>query len=603
MDKTVLGGVLSFVAEGIIVFNERGEITQLNPHASLLLDYTTDELSGKHVDSALSVHFDETPLALEETVFQTVFVSKKIFSVPRGKTAYLQSKSGRTFPVFISARSIGTESTLQGVVVFRDITTEKALENYKKNTAERLSTLTPFLQRTATGDFLSGVNVPEKEDEFTELFVGLKLMVDDLREVEKQRERDQAEKIEAIKKTEEERRTLSEQYSKELEKKVEEKTKELSQSKLHIETIVENLTSGLLEFDSEFTLLRMNQAAEDLLGISRAEVIGKQITPKDIDKDRWQALVQVSYPALAPTAKKIRREATGLNADVNELTIHHPLERELQVITAPIIDPSTGERRGFVKGIRDITREKMIARSKSEFISIAAHQLRTPLSAIKWTIHMVINGDLGPLNPSQVKLLTNGYETNEKMIQLVNDLLNVARIEDGRFGYDFKQNDLLKVITGVMGGVKHMSTEKAVTVELVTPPEGLGLFVFDANKTALALQNLVDNAVKYTPAGGKVTVEITKQDQYVHVTVRDTGIGVPQEQLSRLFTKFFRAENALHMQTSGSGLGLYIVKNIILRHGGKFDVQSKEGEGSVFSVTLPTDENLIPKEETTGEEY
>ena len=202
MDKTVLGGVLSFVAEGIIVFNERGEITQLNPHASLLLDYTTDELSGKHVDSALSVHFDETPLALEETVFQTVFVSKKIFSVPRGKTAYLQSKSGRTFPVFISARSIGTESTLQGVVVFRDITTEKALENYKKNTAERLSTLTPFLQRTATGDFLSGVNVPEKEDEFTELFVGLKLMVDDLREVEKQRERDQAEKIEAIKKTE-----------------------------------------------------------------------------------------------------------------------------------------------------------------------------------------------------------------------------------------------------------------------------------------------------------------------------------------------------------------------------------------------------------------
>lgn len=603
MENTVLGGVLSFVAEGVIVFNEQGEIAQLNPHASLLLDYTSSELLGKHIDSALAVHFDDVPLAPGETVFQTVFIAKKVFLVPRGKTAFLKSKSGHVFPVFISARAITVNGVTQGVVVFRDITTEKALENYKKETARRLSTLTPFLQRTATGDFLSDMLVPEKEDEFTELFVGLKLMVDDLREIEKQREREQTEKIEAIKKTEEERRKLTEQYSKELEKKVEEKTNELLQSKVHIETIVENLTSGLIEYDSEFTLLRMNRAAEELLGIDRAEVVGKQITPKDIDKDHWQALVTVSYPALSPTAKKIRREATGLNADVNELTVRHPLERELQVITAPIIDPATGESRGFIKGIRDITREKMIARSKSEFISIAAHQLRTPLSAIKWTIHMVINGDLGPLNPSQVKLLNNGYETNEKMIQLVNDLLNVARIEDGRFGYDFKQNDLLKVINSVIGGVKHMSSEKAVTVELIAPAEGLGLFVFDTNKTALALQNLVDNAVKYTPAGGKVTVTVEKADPYVRVTVKDTGIGVPQEQLSRLFTKFFRAENALHMQTSGSGLGLYIVKNIILRHGGKFDVQSKEGEGSTFSVTLPMDEKMIPKEDTTGEEY
>lgn len=605
MDQSVLGGILSFVAEGIIVFNERGEITQLNPHASLLLDYTANELVGKHIDSALVIRFDESPLAPGETVYQTLFSGHRVFVVPQGRTAYLQGKSGYTFPAFISARTVNVNGAPYGVVVFRDITTEKALENYKKETARRLSTLTPFLQRTATGDFLTDMLVPEKEDEFTELFVGLKLMVDDLREVEKQREREQAEKIEAIKKTEEERRRLTEQYSKELEKKVEEKTEELLQSKVHIETIVENFTSGLLEYDSEFNLLRMNRAAEELLGIDRAEVLGKQILPKDIDKERWQSLVTVSYPALSPTAKKIRRDAMGLSADVdmNELTVRHPLERELQVITAPIIDPTTKDRRGFVKVIRDITREKTIARSKSEFISIAAHQLRTPLSAIKWTIHMVINGDLGPLNPSQVKLLNNGYETNEKMIQLVNDLLNVARIEDGRFGYDFKQNDLLKVIASVMNGVKHMSTEKAVTVELVAPPEGLGLFVFDANKTALALQNLVDNAVKYTPAGGKVTIGVTKEGSYVHVTVHDTGIGVPQEQLNRLFTKFFRAENALHMQTSGSGLGLYIVKNIILRHGGKIDVQSKEGEGSTFSVVLPMDENLIPKEDTTVEEY
>lgn len=602
MVRSIIGGVLSFVAEGVIVFDAQGVITQVNPHASLLLDYTNEELVGKRVDSIFFLTFEKAEPIPPQGITATVFEKKSVYTIPLGQTAYLSSKSGRRFPVFASARALLTEQGEVGILVFRDITIEKELANYKTETARKLSALTPFLQRTATGDFSTAVLVPEKEDEFTELFVGLKLMVDDLREIEASRRREQEEKIEAIRKTEEERRTLAEQYSKQLEKTVEEKTRELSQSKLHIETIVENLTTGLLEYDSEFTLLRMNREAEGLLGVKREDVVGKAILPRDIDTDHLRSLVEVSYPALSSSAKKIRHEASGLDADVNELTVQYPLERQLQVVTAPIVDPTTGERQGFIKVIRDITREKMISRSKSEFISIAAHQLRTPLSAIKWTLHLVINGDLGALNPSQSKLLSNGYETNEKMIQLVNDLLNVARIEDGRFGYDFKENDLVKATTTIVNWAKNMSLDKGVTIELKTPAEGMNLFVFDTNKVSLALQNLVDNAVKYTPAGGVVSVEVKKTGEYAEVVVHDSGIGVPQEQIGRLFTKFFRAENALHMQTSGSGLGLYIVKNIIQRHGGKISVSSKEGEGSTFSFTLPMDEKMIPQDDTSAEE-
>lgn len=598
MVQSILSGVLSFVAEGIIVFTNEGVITIVNPHASLLLDYTSDELVGNHVDDVLTLTFDSEPLKPEERIAYTLFTTKKAFTVPHGRVAYLTSRSGNRLPVFVSARSLALENgDVVGVLVFRDISNEKKLENYKTNTAQRLSELTPFLQRTATGDFSDAPKIPFQEDEFTELFVGLRLMIEDLHEAKEQREREQAEKIAAVKRTEEERRQLAEEYSKRLEKQVEEKTREIILAKIHTETIIENLTDGLLEYDNEFTLLRVNRAAENLLGINRKETVGEKILPKDIDKKHWQALVAVSYPALAPTVKKIKHPVTESNAEINEITISYPLERELQLITAPITDQETGEQQGLIKLVRDITREKSISRSKSEFISIAAHQLRTPLSAIKWTLHMVINGDEGPLSPSQHELLNNGYETNERMIQLVNDLLNVARIEEGRFGYDFKLDDIMKVVKSVVTSVEVLAREGGVTVSITTPENAPPLFVFDASKIMLALQNLVDNAVKYTLSGGRVSVEVSIQGEYLKIDVRDTGIGIPPEQINLLFTKFFRADNALHMQTSGSGLGLYLAKNVAMRHGGELRVESKEGAGSTFSLLLPLNAQRIPKDD------
>lgn len=588
------GPLFSFIAEGLILFDEKGVVTLANPHANLLLDYTSGEIIGKNIDEAFDVYLGDELLTRENKIVRTIFELGKPFAVPHGQVIFFQSKSGRKFPVFASAKTLTLHGVPQGALVFRDITTEKALENYKKNTAEILSRLTPVLQKTATGDFSVKISVPEKEDEFTELMVGLSLMMEDLREIEQTRQKTEEEKITAV----EEKRKLTERYSKELEKTVEEKTSELNQTKVHIETVIENLTSGLIEYDSDFTIVRINYAAEEMLGLARGSVVGKTIKPEDTTKIETESLARVSYPGLVPGVRKVSKDVSGLNAaDVHEIVIRHPLEKELQVITAPIINPKTGETHGFIKVIRDITREKMISKSKSEFISIAAHQLRTPLSAVKWAMKLVIDGDMGPLNPEQLQFLNRGYETNQKMISLVNDLLNVARIEDGRFGYSFKEANIIEVIDAIINSSKLASRERDVDVELVNNAADLKPFVFDAEKMTLAIQNLLDNALKYTNPGGKVVLDVSVEGDYLKMKVSDNGVGVPKNQISRLFSKFFRAENVIHMQTSGSGLGLFIVKNIITRHGGDIKVDSEEGKGTTFTLVIPLKEELIPKEE------
>jgi len=264
------------------------------------------------------------------------------------------------------------------------------------------------------------------------------------------------------------------------------------------------------------------------------------------------------------------------------------------VVTVPVIDYSTGNRSGIIKVIRDVTREKLISRSKSEFISIAAHQLRTPLSAIKWALHMLINGDLGKMEDNQIKLASDAFSTNEKMIRLVNDLLNVARIEDGRFGYDFKKNDFYDMVAQIISVSKPRAKERNINLFFKDNSKGALEFIFDQSKMSLALQNLIDNAIKYTLPGGSITVSLGKKDKYTEVVVSDTGVGVPAHQIGRLFTKFFRAENVMQLQTDGSGLGLFIVHNIVARHGGNIKIQSKEGKGTVFTVLIPMDESMIP---------
>lgn len=232
-------------------------------------------------------------------------------------------------------------------------------------------------------------------------------------------------------------------------------------------------------------------------------------------------------------------------------------------------------------------REKYISDMKSEFISIAAHQMRTPLSAIRWTLNILSSGSMGTLNEKQKDALRQGTEVSEHMIRLVNDLLNVSRIEEGRFGYDFKQGSVVDVIEELIKEENIKAEENDVRLVFRKPKQKLPDILLDPEKMRIALSNIIDNAIKYSLPGKSVDIGIGMRSNQIIIAVRDHGIGIPEKDLPRLFSKFFRAENALRLQTSGSGLGLYITKNIVEQHGGKLWAESKQNKGSIFYFSLP----------------
>lgn len=223
---------------------------------------------------------------------------------------------------------------------------------------------------------------------------------------------------------------------------------------------------------------------------------------------------------------------------------------------------------------------------KTEFISVASHQLRTPLSAIKWVLKMVMDGDVGPITHDQKDLLEKGYQSNERMIGLINDLLNVSRIEEQRFQYRFVKGSLVDVIDRLIDEMRVMMDKKTILFEKKVGNH-IPLLLLDPQKIHLAFQNILDNAINYTPEGGAVTLTIDREHDEVVVRIADTGVGIPEEQQDRVFSKFFRGDNVIRMQTQGTGLGLFIARSIIEKHNGSISFISDEGKGTTFTFRLP----------------
>lgn len=361
------------------------------------------------------------------------------------------------------------------------------------------------------------------------------------------------------------------------------------------EAILAALSDGVIEYDSKLHITLMNPRAEELLGIKFKEIKGLAIAP-ELAKARpdLRGIVELMYPALAPYASAAK-EVHGLPAKAMELNLSQPKMKLWVTLTQ--VQNREGEMIGFLKIIHDISREELIGRLKSEFVSIAAHQLRTPLSALKWTIRLLLDGDAGELTASQQEFLEKGYIINERMIKLVNDLLNAARIEEGRFGYEFSEVNLKALLESITESFASLAKVRKLSLKFEKLSEPLPKIYADPEKLNLALSNLLDNAIKYTPAGGSVTLRLKRKGDWAEITVTDTGVGIPETDKRRVFSKFFRAANVIRMETSGTGLGLFIAQNIIRRHGGAIQMQSKEREGTVFTFTLPLRREQVPKEE------
>lgn len=232
-------------------------------------------------------------------------------------------------------------------------------------------------------------------------------------------------------------------------------------------------------------------------------------------------------------------------------------------------------------------REQRIERLKAEFISLAAHQLRTPLSAVKWILRMVLDGDTGKINDEQKEFLERAYQSNERMITLINDLLNVVDIEEGRFLYKFSNQSIEGVVKMAIAKMDKLAKSRKIKIDFKKPKKPLPQIRLDAKKMELAIRNLLDNAVSYSLEKDRVTIAVSCDKINIKVMVKDEGIGIPFHQQKRVFTRFFRGDNAVKEDTEGTGLGLFICKNIIESHQGRIWFESEEGRGTTFWFTLP----------------
>ena len=235
-----------------------------------------------------------------------------------------------------------------------------------------------------------------------------------------------------------------------------------------------------------------------------------------------------------------------------------------------------------------LERLKEVDKLKSEFVSIASHQLRTPLTVVRWAYHALLDDNEPPLSHNQKQMASAGLKKTLFMIRLVNELLDVAKIEQNTF--DIAQSELAldRLLLDIIDEQQEASHAKNVSLRFERPDKRLPTVLLDGDKMRIALTNIIDNAIKYSQPNGQIDIGVKWQESSVVITVADKGIGIPPDQIRRLFTRFFRGSNAPAYHTDGSGLGLYIAKTIIEKQGGVISAESKEGKGTTFTITLPT---------------
>ncbi len=240
---------------------------------------------------------------------------------------------------------------------------------------------------------------------------------------------------------------------------------------------------------------------------------------------------------------------------------------------------------------------KVLNETKDDFIGMASHQLRTPLTSVKGYLSLVIDGDAGKVNTTQKKLLTQAFISSQRMVYLIADLLNVSRLRTGKFVVERAPTNIAAMISDELEQLREMASSRGIDLTFEAP-ENFPSLPLDETKTRQVIMNFMDNAIYYTPSGGHVRAELRDLPMSVELRVIDDGIGVPKDEAHHMFTKFYRAKNAQRARPDGTGLGLFMAKKVIVAQGGALIFNSKEGEGSTFGFSFPKD--LPTESETTS---
>lgn len=377
---------------------------------------------------------------------------------------------------------------------------------------------------------------------------------------------------------------------------------DLKESQLHIQAekarddaLLASIGDGVFAVDLNERLILINKAAADIVHVQADQVLGKKYD--EVFKFQLEANPEKPYPSFVTTVIKSGQPQTM----VNHTVLVKPNGKKIPIAdsSAPIKDQK-GKVVGCVVVFRDVTQERLVEETKDNFLAVAAHQLRAPLGSMRWNLEMLLDGEMGELPEAVYHRTTLAYHSLLRMIHLVNDLLNVARIDQNSIQETVAPTNPVDIIRAAVSEVQPEASQHYIQLVFKEPSDQIPIIELDPHHLQLVIRHLLSNAIKYNRQGGNVTISVSLQSNHLLFSIADTGIGIPKIEQDHVFTRFFRAKNAMKNATEGSGLGLFVVKSYIEAWGGKIWFlsptqvenapmigQPSTGFGTTFFFTLP----------------
>lgn len=351
-------------------------------------------------------------------------------------------------------------------------------------------------------------------------------------------------------------------------KQIKERIDEVVSSRLRLEAVLLSMFDGVIVVDKNGKMKLMNKALRNLFQVME-EVVGKKPIEVIRNVEIQEIVNQVT-----------QQEAGALS---RELSVLFPHEKHFIIHATPVT--LNGVIDGAVMVFHDITELRRLESVRKDFVANVSHELRTPITNIKGYAETLLEGALNDKANAEdfTKII---YSESERLAKLVEDVLDLSRIESGKMEFIFKEQNIKELVSRVEKGLGKQIENKRITFKNEIP-DTIGDVTFDATSIAQVLLNLIENAIKYNKENGTVTVSAVSKGSGIEVSISDTGIGIPEDDLPRVFERFYRVDKAHSREIGGTGLGLSIVKHIIQAHKGEVYVTSKLGEGSTFRFTLP----------------
>jgi two-component system phosphate regulon sensor histidine kinase PhoR len=349
---------------------------------------------------------------------------------------------------------------------------------------------------------------------------------------------------------------------------VREKMDSLDSERAKLDLVLSSMFEGVIVTDERERIILMNPSLRRLFMIA-------------VDPEGRKPLEVIRNSAIGDMVDRILKGQQQLATE--EITVTVPEERILQANGVPII--RNGRPEGSILVFHDITELRRLERIRQEFVANVSHELRTPIASIKGYAETLMEGALDDKDNAK-EFISIIFQDANRLAALINDLLDLSKIESGKMNMSLVSLDPAKLLKGAVKVMEKQAKARSISLGIDLEP-GLPQVKADETLFTQVMVNLLENAIKYTPEGGSVTVSAKKDNESLQVNVVDTGIGIPEKDLSRIFERFYRVDKARSRELGGTGLGLSIVKHIVQAHHGRVWVTSVPGTGSTFSFTIP----------------